>query len=894
MRYLSMFSGIEAASVAWKPLGWEATAVCEIDPFASALLAHHYPDVPNLGNVEKADFDAIGPVDLVVGGSPCFPAGVLITTTTGLKPIETVGVGDMVLTHRGRWRRVLRAGGQIADTIVVKGQGHPGLVTTPDHPFYACKKRGQSTRVDGRAVRHTWIEGPDWIAAKDLAGHHWASIVEFPETTVPVEVPVGREEPMPEISVDLMWLAGAYLGDGWTRQNDRRGSVVFGVNERKADAIMERVDRLALAATITEERTTTRVVLPRRCFARWLSRHFGSGATGKRLPVWALGMNHDLRRALLDGYVAMDGTPVASCRGWRCSSVSWPLVLGVKMLANSLGHASSVSRVENGRDTCVIEGRTVNERPYWTVTVSNSDRTSFEAGIHRFGCVRSVAPTGRSERVFNIEVDEDNSYVADGIVVHNCQSFSVAGKRLGLDDARGNLALVGGQVVYRKRPRWFVFENVPGILSSDSGWDFGTLLAAFAGYPPGSVFEPPADGWRNSGTVAEAEGGYGLAWRVLDAQFVRVDGFGRAVPQRRRRVFLVGHSGDWRRAAAVLFERASLCGNPPPRRQAGKATAPTLAARTRGGGGLGTDAECDGALIPDVSKALTVARGRASSNADDLETYLPVARCVTAGHGQRIDFETETFVAHALRADGFDASEDGTGRGTPLVPVQAMPLLEIGKGSSSRGAGPNGAGFGEIGDPMFTPQAGAQHGVAVCFDETQITSKENRCNPQPGDPCHPLARGARPPTLAFSVKDYGNDVQTDIAPTMRAMGHDGSHANAGGQLGIAFNARQDPDVFDGHTGPLDTDGSTQGILSSWRVRRLVPEECEALQGFPRGYSAIPYRGKPAADGPRYKALGNSMAVNVMRWIGRRIEMVEQKETSRAAAQAPRAPGASAP
>lgn len=150
-------------------------------------------------------------------------------------------------------------------------------------------------------------------------------------------------------------------------------------------------------------------------------------------------------------------------------------------------------------------------------------------------------------------------------------------------------------------------------------------------------------------------------------------------------------------------------------------------------------------------------------------------------------------IAHALRADGFDASEDGTGRRTPLT---------------------------------------------VCFDETQITSAENRSNPQPGDPCHPLAKGARPPALAF-------------------------------------NARQDPDVFHGHTGPLDTDGSTQAVQHGWRVRRLTPTECERLQGFPDGYTAITYRGKPAADGPRYKALGNSMACNVMRWIGTRIEMVDR-------------------
>lgn len=135
-------------------------------------------------------------------------------------------------------------------------------------------------------------------------------------------------------------------------------------------------------------------------------------------------------------------------------------------------------------------------------------------------------------------------------------------------------------------------------------------------------------------------------------------------------------------------------------------------------------------------------------------------------------------ITHSLRADGFDAFEDGTGRGTPLIP----------------------------------------------FDTTQITSKANRSHPKAGDPCHPLAGGAHAPA---------------------SMNHDGSHANGGGQVAVAVAIRT-------------------------AVRRLTPRECERLQGFPDDYTLVPYRGKAAADGPRYRALGNSMAVPVMRWIGARI------------------------
>jgi DNA (cytosine-5)-methyltransferase 1 len=146
-----------------------------------------------------------------------------------------------------------------------------------------------------------------------------------------------------------------------------------------------------------------------------------------------------------------------------------------------------------------------------------------------------------------------------------CQSFSVAGKRLGLDDPRGNLTLEYLRIARDLRPSWLVWENVPGILSHDGGRTFGTFL----------------------GLLVQL--GYGFAYRVLDAQF-----FG--VPQRRRRVFVVGHLGDWRRAAAVLFERESLRGDIAPRRKEGEG-APTIPSRSSAGGGLGTDFDLDGGLI---------------------------------------------------------------------------------------------------------------------------------------------------------------------------------------------------------------------------------------------------------------------------------------------------------
>lgn len=241
-----------------------------------------------------------------------------------------------------------------------------------------------------------------------------------------------------------------------------------------------------------------------------------------------------------------------------------------------------------------------------------------------------------------------------------CQDFSVAGLRAGLDGERGNLSLEFLRLAHRKRPRWIIWENVPGVLSIAGGRAFGAILGGMA------------------------QLGYGFAYRILDAQF-----FG--VPQRRRRVFVVAYLGDWRVAGAVLFERESLHGYPPPRGEARQIVA-----------------------------ALT-ANGVGTCGADDNQA-----------------------------------------------------------------------------------QAGKQHAVAFDWQSG-------------GD-----ARGLDPKETA------------------------------------QLQASQTPATFGGSG-----------------VRRLTPRECERLQGFPDDYTLVPYRGKLMSDGPRYKALGNSMAVPVMAWIGHRINLMEE-------------------
>lgn len=463
-----------------------------------------------------------------------------------------------------------------------------------------------------------------------------------------------------------------------------------------------------------------------------------------------------------------------------------------------------------------------------------------------------------------------------------CQAFSVAGLRGGTDDARGNLTLKFVETCHAivdARPDGqlaVLWENVPGVLS-DKGNAFGCFLGGLVGAV--DALPPPRDGsWPGEGMVQGPRAR--AAWCVLDAQW-----FG--VAQRRRRVFVVVDFGGACDPAAVLLEPDRLRGDSSPRREPGQ-VAPTIPARSLGGGGLGTDFDCDGELI--------------ASTGD-------VAHCLNAGGMGRQDYEMETMVAHSLRGEGFDASEDGTGRGTPIVPVayglttEQTPKFNDDCALTLTKQSPTGGG---------QPQA-------VAYRVT-----ENDGAYATGDTASALTTGTDQTSqvIAFGSKDHGADAAHDVCPTLRAGGHDGSPANAGVPPAIAIQERavstnpnagpqgkgwQKETAFTlearnkvqavafaenqrGETRLMDAvpalgqGGGKPGqgypaVATPWAVRRLTPTECHRLQGFPDDHLAITYRGKPAADGNQYKALGNSMAVPVIQWIMDRIRQSHTAQTN---------------
>lgn len=336
-----------------------------------------------------------------------------------------------------------------------------------------------------------------------------------------------------------------------------------------------------------------------------------------------------------------------------------------------------------------------------------------------------------------------------------CQSFSVAGKRLGLDDPRGNLALVTLRICQQLRPRWLVLENVPGLLTSGKGDDFAAFLDQME------------------------ECGYSGAWRILDAQYA-------GVAQRRRRVFVIGHVGDdWRPPAAVLFEPAGMCGDSPPSRQAREETA--------------------GAAKP---SAAPNSRWRAKT-----------ACTLNTKFGDKMGLEDQHINGDA-----------------PLF----VPMLSSGQANAT------------VTTDGTSPTLTCLHDrPVVAFDTYNQETSGNVLKTL-------LAREDRDAAscIAFGAKNtasQGISASADITPTV--------------------STTKVPAVAGSHW-----DDASNPHLT---VRRLTPRECERLQGFPDDFTLIPYRhGKPAADGPRYKALGNSMAVPVIGWVLDRVQTFDELPTQK--------------
>jgi DNA (cytosine-5)-methyltransferase 1 len=484
-----------------------------------------------------------------------------------------------------------------------------------------------------------------------------------------------------------------------------------------------------------------------------------------------------------------------------------------------------------------------------------------------------------------------------------CQAFSVAGKRQSLDDARGNLSLIFCEIANAiddirhdrgEQPSIVFWENVPGVLSTKDN-AFGCFLAQLCG---GDEPLHAPDGWPDAGCVSGER--RTAAWRVLDAQY-----FGLA--QRRRRVFVVASARDGFDPAAVLFEFDGVRLDTAPSREAGKEVAPTIAGCANGGGANGPGRDVDSV---ESLQIVTMAHGQAKAEIafdrgptlacnheapivafpanlsgtqcastenlqpmDDLSPNLTstdrhaVASAVCFQQNTRDEVRLiggEGNLAGALAASAGMKQTNYIAQPFPInrFPAVLQPVAMINM------QGSKGNAVVQVDGPSFTLNAMHGHDVhAILAPITQYVEAAGTLTARhDSSPCHD--RGMN--VAAFPANLSGTQCTSteNLSPALGAMNPTAVAQPVGTDL---YNGSITGDV----AATMGTPGSSSNasgptVMQSMQVRRLTPTECERLQGFPDGYTLVPHRGKPAADGPRYKSLGNSWAVPVVAWIGKRI------------------------
>ncbi len=405
-------------------------------------------------------------VALLWASPDCFPAGTLVLASDGYRPIEEITEGDLVLTHKLRWRRVTATYRSEKQLMSIRGHGHPGLQVSVEHPFYA-RQRQHVWNNPRRGYEYVY-DPPAWVKAADLdRGWYWATPRAFPE--MPIPGVFGARV----LSVDenLMWLAGRYLGDGWTRLTATRAELVITCGRHEAAQLRLTLDRWPREGKRAgdnemawhDRQTTTahQFTTDHRGLVTWLREHFGHRSEAKGVPSWALGMPVSLREALLGGYLSADGHKRETF--WECETVSRSLAFGIKALANSLGKTVAVY---NRPGSTVIEGRTVSARSIYKLRWRHEndpdhDQTFVDGELEWCPIRTASEPDLEQAPVFNLAVEDDESYIAEGIVVHNCAHFSRAKGGKPVKKEIRDLAWVVIEWAKAVRPAVICLENVP-------------------------------------------------------------------------------------------------------------------------------------------------------------------------------------------------------------------------------------------------------------------------------------------------------------------------------------------------------------------------------------------------------------------------------------------------
>ncbi|MCW2309699.1 DNA cytosine methyltransferase [Rhodobium gokarnense] len=855
-------------------------------------------------------------VDLVWASPDCFVAGTMILTDQGYRPIESIVEGDCVLTHAGRYRRVYGTMRAKKSVHSVDIQGSPTLMVSGEHPFLA---RPIENVWDNRRrnYRRTLLEAR-WVAATNLrignaamnaAGgdrDFCATPCEF--GALPIPQVGGRG-----IDVDerLMWLVGRYVGDGWSRIRGGHAELVIICAKDEADELAERLDawpRLGMRAGHgelawhrREVETAVQFSTNHRGLVEWIRGQFGHGGYHKHFPAWCMSAPVELRRALLAGYVSADGSQlmISGNSVTETITISKALALSTKAIAESLGFTATVSNPRANSST--IEGRDVQAKRTYLVRWRETRKRlqTVREGIHNWSRVQRVGEASEPVEVFNIAVEEDESYVADGIVVHNCKHHSKAkGSRPVKRNIR-DLAWVVKWWAQSVRPKVIILENV------EEFRDWGPVVPDASGR-----FFPCPD--RKGETFKRFVGelrrlGYRVDWRELVAadygaptirkrlyMIARRDGLPIAWPKpthgRADDIDVIaGRKLPWRSAAEIIdwslpcpsiFDTAAEIMAKFGLR-AVRPLQPTTLRRVARGVGKYVIEAAEPFILP-ITHA----------GSDRVEPIGEPLRTTTAAHrGERalvMPFVSRQFgasVGHGAREPLATVTAGGGGKSALIAPT----LVQTGYGERP-GQAPRVPGLDK---PLGTVVAGGQkHALVAAFMAQHNTGVVGRTADAPLSTV--TATGAQQAIVAAHLSHfYGSNTaggEGDLRQPARTVTAEGNHASlVTAFLSTYYGTDQAPQLG----APLPTvttvgrhslvtvtiDGATY-VLIDIGMRMLTPRELFRAQGFPDSYQIeADAEGVPFSKTVQVEKCGNSVCPPVaaaivaenLPWLAQRTE-----------------------
>ena len=456
VRLIELFAGIGSQAMALKRLGvdFEHYRCVEYNkyPVMSYNAIHGTDFKPT--DITKLSGEDLGIVDtdkytyIMTYSFPCFVGKTMVLTNNGYKKIKDIKIGDYVLTHNNTYEKVIASKSTgVKATYILKGMCFDEIECTDNHKFYVRKMvRHYTTNKNSKRGSVREFLTPEWVQCKDLDKSYYMGIAINQNAIIPewngidFEWTDGRKnrhknELTSKLNnKDFWWLIGRYVGDGWHR---KQGGIIICCAEEETSEITSVADSLSIHYSISKEKTVNKIHFPDKELELFVE-PFGRGAENKQIPGFVFDLPIDLLRGFIEGYVSADGTYTQG--RFKTTSVSKMLTYGIaQCVAKAYNTPFSIYKNKmNPRTT--IQGREVNQKDFyqlcWKTEKKNQDKAFYEDGYIWFP-ITNIEPTYKKERVYDIEVENSHSFTANGVIAHNCQDLSLAGKQKGMSKDSG-------------------------------------------------------------------------------------------------------------------------------------------------------------------------------------------------------------------------------------------------------------------------------------------------------------------------------------------------------------------------------------------------------------------------------------------------------------------------